>query len=264
MSKKESKINPEGMVLKMKKDTYITLLGFRDVCYNDFDFEVDVKNPYLGVDGYKKIEEILKKHEDEDLLTQFEEGSHIYQDYSPEYLSLTTKHEIQHDINAARKYLDDYSGSKDDRESSYKAFLDDNSLSYSFSPKDNLSTVQNDLNDIDTEKVIVWQRRDDEYILLPHSINSLERIKKQIMSAKRIEDKELRSAMEKLFNNLNEFLMPFSESQFGKYDKKLPDELKDKLEHEALTLQNVARDEAAKELAEFALATAKKFNNDEF
>ena len=42
----------------MKKDTYMTLLGLRDVCYNDFNFDIDNKNPFLGTDTYKKIENI--------------------------------------------------------------------------------------------------------------------------------------------------------------------------------------------------------------
>ena len=154
----------------MKKETYLTLLGFRDLCYNDFNFDVDEKNTFLGTDTYKKIEKFLKENEDEKLLTEFEEGSHIYQDYTPEYLSLTTKHEIQHDINASRDFKDNYNSDKDDFESNYQAFLDDNSISYSFCASDNLDIVQEDLNDIETEKVIVWQRRDNEYILLPHSI----------------------------------------------------------------------------------------------
>lgn len=246
----------------MKKETYLTLLGFRDLCYNDFNFDVDEKNTFLGTDTYKKIDKILKEHQDEEVLTGFEEGSHIYQDYTPEYLSLTTKHEIQHDINAARDFKDNYSGEKDDFDSNYQAFLDDNSLSYSFGASDNLDSVQEDLNDIETEKVIVWQRRDDEYILLPHSIRSLERIKEKISSVKDEQNVEIRHAMEKLYDNLEEFLKPFSDSQLGKYEKDLSDKLKDEIEHYTLSIQNEARDEASDKLAKFALDTAKKVNND--
>ena len=246
----------------MKKETYFTLLGFRDLCYNDFNFDVDEKNTFLGTDTYKKIEKILQENQDEELLTSLEEGSHIYQDYSPEYLSLTTKHEIQHDINAARDFKDNYNGDKDDFESNYQAFLDDNSLSYSFCAGDNLDRVQEDLNDIDTEKVIVWQRRDNEYILLPHSIRSLERIKEKLSSVTMQKDKEIRHAMEKLYDNLEVFLKPFSKDEYGKYEKDLTEKLKDEMEHFTLSIQNEARDEASTKLAEFALETAKKANND--
>ena len=78
--------------------------------------------------------------------------------------------------------------------------------------------MQNNLNDIETDAVIVWQKREDEYILLPHTIHSLERIKKQISSNKHVDDKKLRYAMERLFDNITDFLKPFSDSELGKYD----------------------------------------------
>lgn len=248
----------------MKKDTYMTLLGFRDTCYNDFNFKVDVKNTFLGTDSYKKIEDILEKVQKEDsrLLTEFEAGSDIYQDYTPEFLSNTTKHEIQHDINAAHDFLDNYDGDKDKKKESYKAFLDDNSLSYAFGPDDNLAQVQESLNDIDTDEVIVWQRRDNEYILLPHTVQSLKRIKNRITEARDIEDKQLRYSMERLFNNLNNFLKPFSEREFGKYEDSISEELRDQLMHFALGVQNDAREIGADKVAKFALDTAEKVNND--
>lgn len=246
----------------MKKDTYMTLLGLRDVCYNDFNFDIDNKNPFLGTDTYKKIEEILKKNQTEELLKEFEVGANIYQDYAPEYLSLTNKHEIEHDINAAREYINNYSDDKDDFKKNYQAFIDDNSLSYAFGPDDNLDQVQKDLNNVDTENVIVWERRKNEYLLLPHSFQSLERIKNKISSVKNENDKAIRLAMEKLFNNINEFLKPFSKSQYGKYEKDLPEDLRMKLEHEALLLQNDARDVGAEKLAKKAEEIARKANND--
>lgn len=248
----------------MKKDTYMTLLGFRDTCYNDFNFEVDVKNTFLGTDSYKKIEDILEKvqREDSQLLTEFEAGSDIYQDYTPEFLSNTTKHEIQHDINAAHDFLDNYSGDKDKKKENYKAFLDDNSLSYSFGPDDNLAQVQESLNDIDTDEVIVWQRRDNEYILLPHTVQSLKRIKNRITEARDIDDKQLRHSMERLFNNLNNFLKPFSERELGKYEDNISEELRDQLMHFALSVQTDAREVGADKIAKFALDTAEKVNND--
>ena len=196
----------------------MTLLGFRDTCYNDFNFDIDEKDFYLGTDTYKKIDKILKDAQNEQLLVQFEEGTHLYQDYDPEYLSVAQKREIQHDINAARNFLDNYDGDVDDKHDNYAAYLDDNSLSYSFGPDSNLDEVQNNLNDIETNGVIIWQRRKDEYILLPHTIHSLERIKKQIASSKRVDDKKLRYAMERLFDNITDFLKPFSDSELGKYE----------------------------------------------
>ena len=144
----------------------MTLLGFRDTCYNDFNFDIDEKDFYLGTDTYKKIAKILKDAQNEQLLVQFEEGTHLYQDYDPEYLSVAQKREIQHDINAARNFLDNYDRDADDKHDNYAAYLDDNSLSYSFGPDSNLDEVQNNLNDIETNGVIIWQRRKDEYILL--------------------------------------------------------------------------------------------------
>ena len=182
----------------------MTLLGFRDTCYNDFNFDIDEKDFYLGTDTYKKIAKILKDAQNEQLLVQFEEGTHLYQDYDPEYLSVAQKREIQHDINAARNFLDNYDRDADDKHDNYAAYLDDNSLSYSFGPDSNLDEVQNNLNDIETNGVIIWQRRKDEYILLPHTIHSLERIKKQIASSKRVDDKKLRYAMERLFDNITD------------------------------------------------------------
>ena len=248
----------------MKKDTYKTLLGFRDICYNDFNFEVDVKNPFLGTDSYKKIEAILEKIQEDDsqLLTEFEAGSDIYQDYTPEFLSNTTKHEIQHDINSAREFLDNYSGDKDKKKENYKAFLDDKSLSYSFGPDDNLAQVQENLNNIETEEVIVWQRRDNEYILLPHTVQSLKKIKSRITEARDIKDTQLRHSMERLFNNLNNFLKPFSERELGKSEDNISEELRDQLMHFALGVQNDAREVGAEKVANFALETAKKVNND--
>lgn len=248
----------------MKKDTYMTLLGFRDTCYNDFNFEVDVKNTFLGTDSYKKIENILEKIQKEDskLLTEFEAGSDIYQDYAPEFLSNTTKYEIQHDINVAHKFLDNYSGNESEKKENYKTFLDDNSLSYSFGPDDNLAQVQENLNDIDTDEVIVWQRRNNEYILLPHTVQSLKRIKKRITETRDIDDKQLRYSMERLFNNLNNFLKPFSERELGKYENNISEELRDQLMHFALSIQNDAREVGSDKVASFALDTAKKVNND--
>lgn len=141
----------------MKKDTYMTLLGLRDTCYNNFNFDIDEKDFYLGTDTYKKIDKILKNAQDEQLLIQFEEGTHLYQDYDPEYLSVAQKREVQHDINAARDFLDNYDGSSDDKHDNYAAYLDDNSLSYSFGADSSLDEVQNNLNDIETDAVIVWQ-----------------------------------------------------------------------------------------------------------
>lgn len=137
----------------------MTLLGFRDTCYNDFNFDIDEKDFYLGTDTYKKIDKILKDAQNEQLLVQFEEGTHLYQDYDPEYLSVAQKREIQHDINAARNFLNNYDGDANDKHDNYAAYLDDNSLSYSFGPDSNLDEVQNDLNDIETNGVIIWQRR---------------------------------------------------------------------------------------------------------
>lgn len=246
----------------MKKDTYMTLLGFRDTCYNDFNFDIDEKDFYLGTDTYKKIDKILKDAQDEQLLVQFEEGTHLYQDYDPEYLSVAQKREIQHDINAARNFLDNYNGDADDKHDNYAAYLDDNSLSYSFGPDSNLDEVQNNLNDIETNGVIIWQRRKDEYILLPHTIHSLERIKKQIASSKRVDDKKLRYAMERLFDNITDFLKPFSDSELGKYESSISQELRDNLEHYALSVQTDAREVAADKLTKYAVQLAKKENND--
>ena len=83
----------------------MTLLGLRDTCYNNFNFDIDEKDFYLGTDTYKKIDKILKNAQDEQLLIQFEEGPHLYQDYDPEYLSVDQKREVQHDIHAARDFL---------------------------------------------------------------------------------------------------------------------------------------------------------------
>ena len=246
----------------MKKDTYMTLLGLRDTCYNDFNFDIDEKDFYLGTDAYKKIDKILKDAQNEQLLIQFEEGTHLYQDYDREYLSVAQKREIQHDINAARDFLDNYTGSADEKHDSYAAYLDDNSLSYSFGPDSNLDEVQNNLNGIETDGVIIWQRRQNEYILLPHTIHSLERIKKQIASNKRVDDKKLRYAMEHLFNNITEFLKPFSNTELGKYENTISDELKDKLEHYALSVQTDTREEAADKLAKFAVELAEKENSE--
>ena len=242
----------------MKKDTYMTLLGLRDTCYNDFNFDIDEKDFYLGTDTYKKIDKILKDAQDEQLLVQFEEGTHLYQDYDPEYLSVAQKREIQHDINAARNFLDNYDGDVDDKHDNYAAYLDDNSLSYSFGPDSNLDEVQNNLNDIETNGVIIWQRRKDECILLPHTIHSLERIKKQIASSKRVDDKKLRYAMERLFDNITDFLKPFSDSELGKYESSISQELRDNLEHYALSVQTDAREVAADKLTKYAVQLAKK------
>ena len=46
----------------------MTLLGFRDTCYNDFNFDIDEKDFYLGTDTYKKIDKILKDAQNEQLL----------------------------------------------------------------------------------------------------------------------------------------------------------------------------------------------------
>ena len=73
--------------------------------------------------------------------------------------------------------MDNYDGDVDDKHDNYAAYLDDNSLSYSFGPDSNLDEVQNNLNDIETNGVIIWQRRKDEYILLPHSAFPLEKSK---------------------------------------------------------------------------------------
>lgn len=246
----------------MKKDTYMTLLGFRDTCYNDFNFDIDEKDFYLGTDTYKKIDKILKDAQNEQLLVQFEEGTHLYQDYDPEYLSVAQKREIQHDINAARNFWDNYDGDVDDKHDNYAAYLDDNSLSYSFGPDSNLDEVQNNLNDIETNGVIIWQRRKDEYILLPHTIHSLERIKKQIASSKRVDDKKLRYAMERLFDNITDFLKPFSDSELGKYENTISQELRDNLEHYALSVQTDAREVAADKLTKYAVQLAEKENND--
>ena len=237
----------------------MTLLGLRDTCYNDFNFDIDEKDFYLGTDTYKKIDKILK---DAQLLVQFEEGTHLYQDYDPEYLSVAQKREIQHDINAARNFLDNYNGGADDKHDNYAAYLDDNSLSYSFGPDSNLDEVQNNLNDIETNGVIIWQRRKDEYILLPHTIHSLERIKKQIASSKRVDDKKLRYAMERLFDNITDFLKPFSDSELGKYESSISQELRDNLEHYALSVQTDAREVAADKVTKYAVQLAKKENND--
>ena len=245
----------------MKKDTYMTLLGFRDTCYNDFNFDIDEKDFYLGTDTYKKIAKILKDAQNEQLLVQFEEGTHLYQDYDPEYLSVAQKREIQHDINAARNFLDNYDGDADDKHDNYAAYLDDNSLSYSFGPDSNLDEVQNNLNDIETNGVIIWQRRKDEYILLPHTIHSLERIKKQIASSKRVDDKKLRYAMERLFDNITDFLMPFSDSELGKYENTISQELRDNLEHYAFSVQTDTREVAADKLTKYAVQLAEKENN---
>ena len=236
----------------------MTLLGFRDTCYNDFNFDIDEKDFYLGTDTYKKIDKILKDAQDEQLLVQFEEGTHLYQDYDPEYLSVAQKREIQHDINAARNFLDNYDGDVDDKHDNYAAYLDDNSLSYSFGPDSNLDEVQNNLNDIETNGVIIWQRRKDECILLPHTIHSLERIKKQIASSKRVDDKKLRYAMERLFDNITDFLKPFSDSELGKYESSISQELRDNLEHYALSVQTDAREVAADKLTKYAVQLAKK------
>lgn len=199
----------------MKKDTYMTLLGLRDTCYNNFNFDIDEKDFYLGTDTYKKIDKILKNAQDEQLLIQFEEGTHLYQDYDPEYLSVAQKRE-----------------------------------------------VQNNLNDIETDAVIVWQRRKDEYILLPHTIHSFERIKKQISSNKHVDDKKLRYAMERLFDNITDFLKPFSDSELGKYENTISEELKDNFEHYALGVQTDARETAADKLTKYAVELAEKENND--
>lgn len=239
----------------------MTLLGFRDTCYNDFNFDIDEKDFYLGTDTYKKIDKILKDAQNEQLLVQFEEGTHLYQDYDPEYLSVAQKREIQHDINAARNFLDNYDGDADDKHDNYAAYLDDNSLSYSFGPDSNLDEVQNNLNDIETNGVIIWQRRKDEYILLPHTIHSLERIKKQIASSKRVDDKKLRYAMERLFDNITDFLKPFSDSELGKYENTILQELRDNLEHYALSVQTDTREVAADKLTKYAVQLAEKENN---
>lgn len=239
----------------------MTLLGFRDTCYNDFNFDIDEKDFYLGTDTYKKIDKILKDAQNEQLLVQFEEGTHLYQDYDPEYLSVAQKREIQHDINAARNFLDNYDGDADDKHDNYAAYLDDNSLSYSFGPDSNLDEVQNNLNDIETNGVIIWQRRKDEYILLPHTIHSLERIKKQIASSKRVDDKKLRYAMERLFDNITDFLKPFSDSELGKYENTISQGLRDNLEHYALSVQTDTREVAADKLTKYAVQLAEKENN---
>lgn len=266
MGLKESKIKNENKRGHdfMKKDTYKTLVGFRDICYNDFNFEVDVKNFYLGTDSYKKINDILVKHQEDDeaLLTSFEEGSDIYQDYGREYLSTATKREIQHDINAAREFKDNFEGNKDDFDGSYKAFLDENSLSYAFGLKSNLDEVQADLNEIETDRAIIWQRRENEYILLPHTVKSLQRIRDRITKSRDIEDKELRHTMEKLFNNLNKFLEPFSERDLGKHEDNLTDEQKNAIMDFALDVQLDTREEGAEKVAKFALETAEKDNNE--
>ena len=49
---------------------------------------------------------------------------------------------MQHDINAARDFLDNYDGSNDDKHDNYAAYLDDNSLSYSFGADSSLDEVQ--------------------------------------------------------------------------------------------------------------------------
>ena len=36
----------------------MTLLGLRDTCYNNFNFDIDEKDFYLGTDTYKKIDKI--------------------------------------------------------------------------------------------------------------------------------------------------------------------------------------------------------------
>ena len=41
----------------MKKDTYMTLLGFRDTCYNDFNFDIDEKDVVANDDLEIEIEE---------------------------------------------------------------------------------------------------------------------------------------------------------------------------------------------------------------
>ncbi len=122
--------------------------------------------------------------------------------------------------------------------------------------------MQNNLNDIETDAVIVWQRRKDEYILLPHTIHSLERIKKQISSNKHVDDKKLRYAMERLFDNITDFLKPFSDSELGKYENSISEELKDNFEHYALGVQTDARETAADKLTKYAVELAEKENND--
>ena len=54
----------------------MTLLGLRDTCYNNFNFNIDEKDFYLGTDTYKKIDKILKNAQDEQLLIQFEAAAH--------------------------------------------------------------------------------------------------------------------------------------------------------------------------------------------
>ena len=176
-------------------------------------------------------------------------------------MSVAQKREIQHDINAARNFLDNYDGDADDKHDNYAAYLDDKSLSYSFGPDSNLDEVQNNLNDIETNGVIIWQRRKDEYILLPHTIHSLERIKKQIASNKRVDDKKLRYAMERLFDNITDFLKPFSDSELGKYENTISQELRDNLEHYALSVQTDTREVAADKLTKYAVQLAEKENN---
>ncbi|MBP2058273.1 hypothetical protein J2Z60_001450 [Lactobacillus colini] len=247
----------------MKKDTYMNLLGFRDLCYNDFNFEVNVKNPFLGLDSYQKIEKILSdvQKEDSQLLTEFEAGNDIYQDYAPEFLSNTTKHEIKRDIEVAREFLDNYSGDAAKKKEKYQEFLEDNSLSYSFGPDSKLTKVEQAINNIDTNEVIVWQRSDKEYILLSHTVQSLKKIKSQIIEVGKIEDKQLRHSLERLFNNLNNFLKPFSENNLGKYEDNISQELRDQLMHFALDVQNDSREIAANKVAKFALDIAEKANN---
>ena len=68
--------------------------------------------------------------------------------------------------------------------------------------------------------------------------------------------------MERLFNNITDFLKPFSDSELGKYENTISQELRDNLEHYALSVQTDAREVAADKLTKYAVQLAEKENND--
>ena len=90
----------------------------------------------------------------------------------------------------------------------------------------------------------------------------MQRIRDRITKSRDIEDKELRHTMEKLFNNLNKFLEPFSERDLGKHEDNLTDEQKNAIMDFALDVQLDTREEGAEKVAKFALETAEKDNNE--
>ena len=68
--------------------------------------------------------------------------------------------------------------------------------------------------------------------------------------------------MERLFDNITDFLKPFSDSELGKYENTISQELRDNLEHYALSVQTDTREVAADKLTKYAVQLAEKENND--